>query len=52
MTNNGKGESKKSKNVYRKKINGSLYLVMQEKHENDKKCRMAGEQGETDNGRD
>ena len=37
MTKNGKEGSKKSKNGYRKKINGSLYLFIQERNKNDKR---------------
>ena len=37
MTKNDKENSQKSKNGYRKKKNGSLYLLMEERNENDKR---------------
>ena len=36
MNKNGKEDSKKCENVYRKMINGSLYLLMKQRNENDK----------------
>ena len=41
MTNNGKEAIKKRENVYKKKINGSLYLIMEERN----KIRKGRENG-------
>ena len=37
MTKNGKEASKKGKNGYRRNINVSLHLVMEERNKNDKR---------------
>ena len=36
MTKNGKEVNKKGENGYRRKISGSLYLLMEKRNENDK----------------
>ena len=45
MTNNGKEAIKKRENVYKKKRNGSLYLIMEERNKIKNEGRMEGEEG-------
>ena len=52
MTNNGKEGSKKSKNAYRKKRNGRVYLVMEKGMKMRKGMKNVGEEGTTENGKD
>ena len=39
MTKNGKKGSKNSLNGHKKKVNGSLYILMKERNENEKRMK-------------